>query len=110
MTEKQEIKLQRWWMEQIREITRKVMADEERRVARSKAKAAKELADFCIERRKDIDDLYGYGTITEKKRDKLIDLFDQVETAGELYQEKLDLLQDCYTEAQNVLRDMGQEV
>ena len=97
-------------MEQLREITRKTMQAEDSRQKKARAKAIKELADYSIERRGDIDDLYGYGVITDRKRDKLYDLFDQIENPDELYQAKIDLLQDAYTEAQQVMRDLGQEI
>ena len=110
MTDAQKIKLQRWWMEQLREITRKTMQAEDKRQQKARVKAVKDLADLSIERREDIDDLYGYGVITDRKRDKLLDLFDQIENPEELYQAKIDLLQDAYSEAQKILRDLGQEV
>ena len=110
MTDVQKVKLQRWWMEQLREITRKTMHAEDKRQQKARAKAVKELANFSIERREDIDDLYGYGVITDRKRDKLIELFDGMVNHDELYQAKIDLLQDVYAEAQQVMRDLGQEV
>ena len=110
MTDAQKIKLQRWWMEQLREITRKTMQAEDKRQQKARAKAVKELANFSIERREDIDDLYGYGVITDRKREKLIELFDGMVNHDELYQAKIDLLQDAYAEAQQVMRDLGQEV
>lgn len=110
MTDNQKIKLQRWWMEQIRTITRKTMDAENKRQEKAKAKAANDLADFSITRREDIDDLYGYGVITEKKRDRLIDLFEQVENHDELYQAKIDLLQELYNDAHRTMLDLGQEV
>ena len=110
MTDAQKIKLQRWWMEQLRAITRKTMQAEDKRQQKARAKAVKELANFSIERREDIDDLYGYGVITDRKREKLIELFDGMVNHDELYQAKMDLLQDAYAEAQQVMRDLGQEV
>ena len=110
MTDNQKIKLQRWWMEQLREITRKTMAAENKRQEKAKAKAAVIIGDAGIESMDDIDELYAYGTITAKQRDKLIDLFEKKEEPDEMYQAKIDLLQDAYTEAQMILRDLGQEV
>ena len=110
MTDVQKIKLQRWWMEQLREITRKTMAAEEKRQKKAEAKAAAIIGDLGIERREDIDELYGYGTITASQRDKLIDLFEKKEEPGELYQAKIDLLQELYGEAHRVMLDLGQEV
>jgi hypothetical protein len=110
MTDVQKVKLQRWWMEQLREITRKTMQAEDKRQQKAREKATKELADLSIERREDIDDLYGYGVITDRKREKLIELFDGMVNHDELYQAKIDLLQEFYSEAHRVMLDLGQEV
>ena len=110
MDEKKVIRLQKWWMEQIQEITRNTIAAYEKRKEKAKAKAALMIGDLGIEKREDIDDLYGYGTITEKQRDKLIDLFEKSEEPDELYEAKIALLEDAYSEAKRVLRDLGQEV
>lgn len=110
MTDKQKIQLQRWWMEQLREITRKTMQAEEKRLEKEKKKAEKMIGDLDIEKLSDIDDLYGYGVITEKQREKLIDAFEKSQKTDVMYQEKIDLLQGLYTEAQMVMRDLGQEV
>lgn len=106
MTNYQKIKLQGWWMEQLREITRKTQDAEEKRQQRARGKASRELADFSIERREDIDELYAYGSISEKKRDKLLDLFDRIENPDEMFQAKIDLLQDAYRDAKEILRDL----
>ena len=106
MTDVEKIMLQKWWQEQLRELTRKVMAQEEKRQQAAKKKAMAMFGDLAIERREDIDDLYGYGTITEKKRDKLIDLWEQGEQNDWFYDEKINLLQDAYTESMNVVRDL----
>ena len=110
MTDAQKIKLQRWWMEQLREITRKTMQADDKRQKKARDKAAVMIGDLGIERREDIDELYAYGSITARQRDKLIDLFEKVEEPDELYQAKIDLLQDAYSEAKSILRDLGQEV
>lgn len=110
MTDAQKIKLQRWWMEQLRTITRKVMAEEEKRKDRLRTKNESMLGEFGIDSLEDIDELYGYGAISSKKRDKLVELFEKVSQPDEMYQAKIDLLQDAYTEAQRIMRDLGQEV
>lgn len=110
MTDAQKIKLQRWWMEQLREVTRKTMQADDKRQKKARDKAAVMIGDLGIERREDIDELYAYGSITARQRDKLIDLLEKVEEPDELYQAKIDLLQDAYSEAKSILRDLGQEV
>lgn len=110
MTDAQKIQLQRWWMEQLRVITRKVMENESKRQEKEKKKAAKMIGDLEIEKREDIDDLYGYGVITEKQRERLIDAFEKSQEPDEMYEAKIELLQEAYTEAQRIMRDLGQEV
>ena len=111
MTDKQVIALQRWWLGELREITRKAMKAEEKRIEQARAKTAKILGDAEIEKREDIDELYAYGVISSKKRDRLLDMWDQAnETENSLYEAKISLLQEAYTEAKNILRDHGQEV
>ena len=107
MTDIQKVKIQEWWMEQLRVITRKTMAEEEKRHTRARVKADKMLGSFSIERREDIDDLYGYGAITEKKRDKLYDLYDQIEKPDVMYEAKIELLRDAYQDAKDTLADLG---
>lgn len=110
MTDVQKIKLQKWWMEELRSITRKVMAQEDKRQARIKKKSMDMLGSYEIEKVEDIDELYGYGVITEKKRDKLIDLWEKGLETDEMYEAKIQLLQDAYSEAQEIMRSLGQEV
>ena len=110
MTDVQKIQLQRWWMEQLRVITRKVMENESKRQEKEKKKTAKMIGDLEIEKLSDIDDLYGYGVITEKHRERLIDAFEKSKEPDEMYEAKIELLQEAYTEAQRIMRDLGQEV
>jgi hypothetical protein len=109
MTNIEKIRLQKWWQEQLRELTRKVMAQEEKRQQTAKKKALAMFGDLAIERREDIDDLYGYGTITEKKRDKLIDLWNQGEQNDLFYDEKIKLLQDAYADSIQTVHDLQKE-
>ena len=108
MTDVQKIQLQRWWQEQIRELTRKVMTQEDKRQQKAKAKAEAALSDYNS--RDEIIDAYGFDLITEKQKDKLLDMWDQVNTGNDMYQAKIDLLQEFYTESIEVMRDLGQEV
>ena len=110
MNDKQAIRLQRWWMAQIRTITSKVMKDEQKRLDRIKRKNMAILGDLDIEKKSDIDDLYAYGAITDWKREKLLDMFEQAETPDEMYQAKINLLQELYDDAHRVMLDLGQEV
>lgn len=105
MTDRDLIALHSWWMGEISTLTKKLMEQEEKRQQKAKANALKMFGDLSIERREDIDDLYGYGVITDKKREKLIDMWEQAERPAELYQAKLALLQDAYREAKQIVGD-----
>ena len=105
MNDKQVIMLQTWWLGELKALTKKVLAEEEKRQARIRKKNEDMLGSFDIERREDIDDLYGYGVITEKKREKLIELWEQKQTPDEMYQAKIELLQDLYQTAKEIIRE-----
>ena len=59
MSDKEKIKLQQWWMEQLRDLTRKVMKEEEKRQAKVTAKASSMLSEYSS--RDDIVEAYGMG-------------------------------------------------
>ena len=103
MTDRDLIVLQTWWMGEISTLTKKLIEQEDKRQQRAKTNALKMFGDLSIERREDIDDLYGFGVITDKKREKLIDLWEQTERPAELYQAKLALLQDAYQDAKQIV-------
>ena len=109
MGDKEKIQLQKWWMETLRELTRKVMREEEKRQENAKKKCASMLSEYSSV--DDINEAYGVGNITEKQRDRLLDLWERAEASPDkMYEAKINLLQDAYSEAQFVLRDLGQEV
>lgn len=103
MTDERNLLLRSWIMGQISILTERVMAEEEKRQEKYRRRMEKELGDLGIERREDIDDLYGYGTITERKREQLIRIFEGQEP-DELYRAKIDLLQDLYQEQKEIHR------
>ena len=105
MTDRDVIALQSWWMGELSALTKKLMTQEEKRQQKAKVNAMKTFGDLSIERREDIDDLYGYGAISEKKRDKLIDMWEQSEQSSDLYWAKLTLLQQTYRYAKQVMSD-----
>ena len=109
MSDKEKIKLQKWWMEQLRDLTRKVMREEEKRQAKATAKASAMLSEYSS--RNDIIEAYGYGIITEKQMDKVLDMWDKAnEGNSEMYEGKIALLQEAYEEAQRIMQELGQEV
>lgn len=106
MTTAEKIRLQKWWQGEIRELTRKEIAKEEKRQEKERKKVSAVFGDLAIERREDIDDLYAYGTISERKRDKLIDMWENSQGHDEFYNEKIALLQDAYAESLKVVQDL----
>lgn len=100
------IALQSWWMGELQGITKRIMEQEEKR----QQKAGKKAADMLAEYRSlgEIQDAYGCGYITEKKYDKLRDLWEEREQdtrPGELYHMKMDLLTELYGDAKRILMD-----
>ena len=109
MRDKEKIRLQQWWMEQLRDLTRKVMKEEEKRQAKVTAKASAMLSEYSS--RDDIVEAYGMGIITEKQMDKVLDMWDQAnEGHSEIYEGKIALLQEAYEEAQRIMQELGQGV
>lgn len=110
MTNAEKVRLQTWWLEELRVITRKVMKAEDKRVERLKKKHEKELGDLAIESTRDIDDLYAYGAISEKKRDRLYGIFEGLQAGGDaFYRAQIDLLQELYQDAKNAISDLQKE-
>lgn len=105
MDQKTKTELHRWWLQEISGITKKVMAQEDKRQGAVKRRNAAALADYAS--RDEIIDAYGYGFITEKKKDRLLDLWDEQEGVREdgLYRAKIDLLEGLYQEAKEWLQD-----
>lgn len=104
------IDLQKWWMEELKQITRKLMDKEEKRQGKSSAKLDKALEDFRS--KDDILDAYGFGCITEKKKDRLMDLWDKREgnaMPDKTYQNRLALVQEYYQMAKEIIRNNGGE-
>jgi hypothetical protein len=105
MSDKEKIKLQQWWMKQLRELSRKVIEEEEKRQAKASSKAEKILADFSS--RDDIIEAYGIGSISERTMEHLLDMWDEVNQGGsEMYEAKIALLQEAYEEANRVLMSL----
>ncbi len=110
MTRDQEIMLRKWWMEQLRGITKRLMEAEERRVETDRVKAQKQLGDYQTEN--DIQEAYAYGQITDAKREKLLDLLEKKDGAAaesEMYRLKLDFLQEDYQHQKELLENLTME-
>ena len=105
------IELQKWWLGELSQITRKLMDQEEKRQNKSNAKRDKALEDF--RKRDDILDAYGFGCITEKQKDRLMDLWDEREKQSipdQVYQDRIGLITEFYELAKGIIRDNGGEV
>lgn len=95
-------RLQGWWMAEIKRITRKVMAEEDKRQERIKKKNAAALADYRNEH--EIRDAYGCGFISERKCEKLLEMYEETyNVTNDLYEAKINLLQELYQEAKAAL-------
>jgi hypothetical protein len=85
------------------------MKEEEKRQENAKKKCFHLLGEYSsID---DINEAYGVGNITEKQRDRLVDLWERANDGGDpLYEAKITLLQEAYEEAQRIMQELGQEV
>jgi len=105
------IDLQKWWLGELSQITRKLMEQEEKRQNKSNAKRERALEDF--RKREDILDAYGFGCITEKQKDRLMDLWDEREKQSipdKVYQDRIGLVSEFYELAKDIIRNNGGEV
>lgn len=103
------VALQTWWMGELKELTRKVMEQEEKRQARERKQSEKMMGDYRTYA--DIQDAYGMGVITERKRDKLMDLLEKANPEEDrIYRMKLDMLREMYQIAKNAVEERKEAV
>ena len=105
---KEVIELQTWWLGELQKLTQKVMEEEDKRQKKAKAKSNDKLADYNS--LDEIRDAYGYGFITEKQMEKLMDMWDERENGMQpdrMYDRKIELLSECYQQAKRVIEDVG---
>ena len=106
--DKEVISLQTWWMGELKRITQKVMDEETRRQTRAREKAEKQLGEYRTYA--DVQDAYGCGVISTKKRDRLYDLLDQVKPVNDdLYEMKIEMLSEMYQTAKRIVEDRKHE-
>lgn len=104
MTDKEIVALQTWWMGEVKALTKKVMEQEAKRQEKSRSKSERLLGEYRTFA--DVQDAYGCGVISAKKRDRLYDLLEQVNPEPDaLYQMKLDLLAELYQIAKQAVED-----
>ena len=104
MTDKEIVALQSWWMGEVQAITKKVIEQEERRQANAQKKADRLMGEYKTFG--DIQDAYGCGVISARKRDRLYDLLEQKKTEPDvLYNAKLEMLGEMYQIAKQAVED-----
>ncbi len=98
------IELRRWWVDELSEITRRVIAEEERRQARERKRAEKLMGEYEGWTYNDLQEAYGCGAITEKKYDRLVRLLENSQPVeSDLYRAKVALLAELYQEQKEIL-------
>lgn len=96
--------LQSWWMGQLRELTNKVNKEEEKRQEKARRAAERSMGEYKTYA--DIQDAYGCGVISAKKRDRLYDLLEQKNVEPDiLYEAKIGLLTELYQTAKQIFSE-----
>ena len=99
-----ELALRRWWIAELQAITKKVIAEEEKRQARLIRKKEKQMGEYAGWTYNDFHDAYGCGSITEKQFDKFTDILEGMKPEpDDLYREKIALLEELYQEQKEIL-------
>ena len=99
------IQAQEWLVKELRLLTEKTIAQEEKRKEKARKKNEAALSDYNS--LDEIRDAYGFGFITEKKCEKLMELWEESNgSESESYGYKIEILQDLYAEAKQVLEDL----
>lgn len=98
------MQLQSWWMARLRELTDKVNQEEEKRQAKVRRGVEKQLGEYKTFA--DVQDAYGCGVISAKKRDRLYDLLEQQEISPDwFYDAKIALLSELYQTARQIFSE-----
>ena len=100
------IDLQTWWLGELKAITEKLIHGEEKRQERAKKKTFAVLEEYRT--KDDILDAYGFGCITEARKDKLMDMWDRREKElydSPMYKAKRDLVSDFYRAAREIVEE-----
>lgn len=96
------IEMRRWWIQELKTLTARVMREEEKRQERERKKAEKRLGEYRTYN--DLQDAYGCGVITERQFDRLAALLEKSKpTESDLYRAKIDLLNELYQEQKEIL-------
>lgn len=101
-----DLQMREWWVAELQAITKRVIAEEEKRQVRERRKAEKMMESIECHTISDLRDAYACGLITENKFQKLADLLEnRMPDPGSLYEAKLELLGELYTEQKQILDD-----
>ena len=96
--------LQSWWMAKLRDLIEKVKKEEEKRQERAKRGVEKQLGEYKTFA--DVQDAYGCGVISEKKRDRLYDLLEKQNIEPDrMYEAKMNLLTELYQTAKQIFSE-----
>ena len=74
--DKEIVAVQTWWMGEVKALTQKVMEQEAKRQAKAQAKSERLLGEYRTYA--DVQDAYGCGVISARKRDRLFDLLENI--------------------------------
>ncbi|MBO7709887.1 MAG: hypothetical protein J6S83_05430 [Lachnospiraceae bacterium] len=98
------MQLQSWWIARLRELTDKVNQEEEKRQAKVRRGVERQLGEYKTFA--DVQDAYGCGVISEKKRDRLYDLLEKQNVDPDwFYEAKIQLLSELYQTARKIFSE-----
>ena len=96
--------LQSWWMARLKELTDKVNKEEEKRQEKVRRGVDRQLGEYKTFN--DVQDAYGCGVISAKKRDRLYDLLERQNVEPDrMYEEKIALLSELYQTARRIFSE-----
>lgn len=98
------MQLQSWWMARLKELTDKVNKEEEKRQEKVRRGVDRQLGEYKTFN--DVQDAYGCGVISAKKRDRLYDLLERQNVEPDrMYEEKIALLSELYQTARRIFSE-----
>ena len=98
------MQLQSWWMARLKELTEKVNKEEEKRQEKVRRGVDRQLGEYKTFN--DVQDAYGCGVISAKKRDRLYDLLERQNVEPDrMYEAKIALLSELYQTARRIFSE-----
>ena len=98
------MQLKSWWMARLKELTDKVNKEEEKRQEKVRRGVDRQLGEYKTFN--DVQDAYGCGVISAKKRDRLYDLLERQNVEPDrMYEEKIALLSELYQTARRIFSE-----